>query len=354
MLLTASTTKKKVVYLIRHAEAFHNIKEREAVERAKAAQADKAAQEVARRAVLDDEALKDAPLSADGRSQAAQGSNQLSLLNKVGFTRYPAPKLVLVSPLRRALMTATELFLCCHPRPKFVAMEALREKRTGFAADERSSVSQLEKEFPHVDFSDLRQQREEVPKGEDNPAVRARGKAFLEGPFSTVEEDSVAIVTHKGWLREMRKTFKSWIDEGTLSVDFDMDHWDQTLYKNAEIRVNSFGWDKNQKLSCIVSKSVESAIATVVEDAVKHLIEKSTKSLSDEDEMLSHDDSDSDDDYSDSDDDDSDYEDDILQEEEKEKEGDLAASPPQAKKIVSSTDLEHPSPTDVTKHIVFG
>jgi broad specificity phosphatase PhoE len=261
------------VYLCRHAEATHNIKEREAVQAAIArGVVEKSEQEKCRRAVLDDESLKDAPLSSDGHGQVRTESGRLCILNAMG-TKYPSPKLVLVSPLRRALMTATELFSTTVPKPKFVALEALREKRTGFFADERSSVDILEKEFPHIDFSDLRVVRNEIMKGEDNVKVRARGQAFLNGPFALIVEDSVSVVTHKGWLRELRHTLKGRVETGDLRVDFDLDKWDQTLYKNAEIRVAKFGWEED-KLTSIVSRSVENAIGSVVEDTVKHLIEK--------------------------------------------------------------------------------
>jgi broad specificity phosphatase PhoE len=172
-------------------------------------------------------------------------------------------------------MTATELFSRQQePKPKFVALEALREKRTGFAADERYDVEVLEQQFPHVDFSDLRVERPEIPKGENNASVRARGRAFLKGPFAEVDASSVALVTHKGWLREFRQTLRSMVDSGQLEVNFDIEQWDQTLYKNAEVRVAEFCWE-DKTLKSISSKSVENALSSMVEETVKHLIRKS-------------------------------------------------------------------------------
>ena len=287
--------RKQLVYLVRHAEATHNIKEREAVEAAilRGVQ-EKGEQEKARRAVLDDERLRDAPLSSSGKVQVRAASTKLQLLNKVAAgagtaksmasmginSKYPPAKIVLVSPLRRALMTATELFWkdneSADPNVEFIALEALREKRTGFAADERSPVEVLEQEFPHVDFSDLHVQRRNqyiVPKGEDNAAVRERGRIFVEDVLSRISEETVAIVTHKGWLREHRHTLKCWVDASKLQVDFDLDHWHQTLYGNAEVRVAQFEWTGHD-LTRIVSKSMENALGSVVEDAVLHLIQK--------------------------------------------------------------------------------
>mmetsp|Transcript_32514 Transcript_32514/g.67811 ORF Transcript_32514/g.67811 Transcript_32514/m.67811 type:complete len:324 (-) Transcript_32514:1438-2409(-) len=302
-------TKKQTVYFVRHAEAAHNILERHAVESAIARGIlEKEEQERCRRAVLNDESLKDAPLSQNGILESRRGSRDLTVLNSMGGSKYRRPTLVLVSPLRRALMTATELFLTskehgttsaivnedesAHPSPKFVALESLREKRTGFAADERRSVDELEQEFPHVDFSDLRDtSRAPIPIGEDNQTVRARGRAFLEDKLANeVSDEAVALVTHKGWLRELRKTLRSYVDQGQLHVDFDLDEWDQTLYKNAEVRVAEFGWEAQDgdddeypqfTLTSIVSRSVENAMSSVVENAVKHLIAQSLRSLTD-------------------------------------------------------------------------
>jgi broad specificity phosphatase PhoE len=288
--LPNKTRRNQTIYFCRHAEATHNIKEREAVQAAIAqGVCEKEEQEKARRAVLDDVALTDAPLSEQGVHESRLRSSSLNILNKIGTTKYPAPTLVLVSPLRRALMTATELYYKnpsdnTTPPPRFVAMEVIREKRTGFAADERSNVEDLERQFPHVDFSDLRVQRPEIGKGEDNVAVRARARDFVEQRLACQDiqnhHESIAIVTHKGWLRELRHALKSRVDAGDLEADFDLDQWDQTLYKNAEVRVAQFGWEDQDhdddddtntntstaKLASIVSRSVENAMGSVIGD----------------------------------------------------------------------------------------
>jgi broad specificity phosphatase PhoE len=358
---SSTSTSSTVIYFVRHAEATHNIKEREAIQQAIInGIVEYDLQQQARQAILHDESLRDAPLSTNGESQVKTAGTKLQVLN--GYARYPHPKLVLVSPLRRALMTASVLFgtsstddeddhndsttnsdhglsnendnnkeddeedpwtrkknppqgnttttASLLPLPRqplqkinIVALEALREKRTGYAADERSSVAVLEQDFPEIDFSDLRQPlpptattvggvvgppRDETPVGEANTDVRERVRAFLEGPCFTQcassqhHYDAIAIVSHKGWLREMRLVLKEWVDQGRIQkVDFDIDAWDQTLFGNAEIRVAEFGWstttttsDNEEEggggtttsiaLTSIVSKSLEHALATVV------------------------------------------------------------------------------------------
>jgi broad specificity phosphatase PhoE len=164
-------------------------------------------------------------------------------------------------------MTATELFLdedtLPAARPRFLAIGALREKRTGLACDERSDVETLKREFPHVDFSDVERGLPAIPIGEDNMAVCERARAFTEDYLPLVEADFVALISHKGWLRELRHNLKRWVDDGRLKVDFDVDEWHQTLYNNAEIRVAEFGWNRNE-LTSIVSRSIDNAITSIV------------------------------------------------------------------------------------------
>lgn len=248
--------RQQKVYLVRHAEALHNIHERQALQAAAERgipENSELAQEM-RRSVLNNESFLDAPLSSHGISQVRAARRRLRLLDK---TKYPAPQVVLVSPLRRALMTATELF--AGTGAQFVALEVLREKRTGYAADERRTVPELAAEFPHVDFSYMSATTRVIEKGETNRQVQARGREFLEEYLPWIQESSVAIVTHKGWLRELRKTVKERVDEGQTEVDFDVDQWHQTLFGNAEIRLADFGW-KGSKLTRIVSRSVETAL----------------------------------------------------------------------------------------------
>mmetsp|Transcript_28455 Transcript_28455/g.59408 ORF Transcript_28455/g.59408 Transcript_28455/m.59408 type:complete len:280 (-) Transcript_28455:345-1184(-) len=261
---------EKVIYVARHAEALHNIKEREAVAKAKSIYGEHETEELerARKAVLKDEALKDAPLSPPGVSDVREKSDLLHLLNDVGRSEYPCPQIVLVSPLRRALMTATELFQGTVPPPKFVALEVLREKRTGFAADERSHVDILEQEFPHVDFSDLRVPRPEILPGEDNAALQARTQQFLDGALLKIPQETLAFVTHKGWLRELRHSLTERVEAGKLKVDFDLENWDQTLYKNAEVRIAKCVW-ADDKMVSLLSRSVEQALGSYANPAKK-------------------------------------------------------------------------------------
>jgi broad specificity phosphatase PhoE len=268
------------IYLVRHAEATHNIREREAVAKARGdGCSSKEDLERARRSVLNDAALKDAPLSPDGTSMVRSKSDGLLQLSGSLPKEYPYPEVVFVSPLRRAIETATALWYHIEPRPKFIALEVLREKRTGFYADERSSVDKLVKQFPHVDFTDLVKETIIVPKGENNFGVRERGRIFLEQTLSDVQENTIAVVTHKGWLREFRHVLKVLVDDGSLQIDIDVDNWDQTLFGNAEIRIAQFSWE-GTALKSIVSRSVDNIIGSTIH-AVESAVETTVQAVQD-------------------------------------------------------------------------
>ena len=197
----------KIVYLVRHAQAEHNVQEKAAEEAAKARGGDKVAQEKARKQVLNDTNFLDAALSTKGQAQASSSQRELeSLLER---THYPKPECVLVSPLQRTLHTASLLF------PKHAKMEAherLREKRTGLPCDERRPATEAAAQFPHISFATIAAHdatsddgyvfRPEL--GEGNAEVDKRAATLLE-LLRHREERGVAVVTHKGFLRELNK-----------------------------------------------------------------------------------------------------------------------------------------------------
>lgn len=259
---------KKIIYLVRHAEAEHNVRERQALEKAIARGiTSKSQQDLARRAVLQrSPSLEDAPLSEEGTRQAdATGRKVFKLLDGRKM-RYRPPEVVLVSPLRRTLQTAIRCF-CGNICPnesniRFVAIEAMREKRTGLACDERSPLWKLRQEFPYVDFSDLeRDDLPNIPKGESNEGVRKRVADFLDNDLPFVQGDFLAIVGHKAWLRELRLLLKSREVENPsrLHLKFDVAEWYMKLFGNAELRVARFEW-KNAELFSITSCSLDNAI----------------------------------------------------------------------------------------------
>ena len=244
-LSTDGQSRPLVVYFVRHAEAQHNVEEKRVVEQARLSGATKEQADEARKAALwAGESLRDATLSQEGAKQV--GASALGIKRMLSDTHYGPPELVLVSPLRRTLQTATGLF---GADARVTAIEALREKRTGLPCDERHSVLELETEFPHIDFSEMRKRRADFPTpqhGEDNAAVRRRALAFLDSlPALAGTARTIAIVSHKGWLRELRAGLEEAAASvhGELRLDFDLDLESQpVLFGNAEVRVAEFSW----------------------------------------------------------------------------------------------------------------
>ena len=224
-----------VVYLVRHAEARHNVEERRVIKKASDAGKTKEEAELARKAALwADESLLDATLSQAGAEQV--GASALGIKKMLSDTHYGPPELVLVSPLRRTLQTATGLF---GADVRVSAVEALREKRTGMACDERLAVPELQGEYPHIDFSEVEASTVRITHGEDNAAVRRRALAFLDDlPSLAAGCCTIAVVSHKGWLRELRAGLQAAaIAHGELRLDFDLDLESKpVLFGNAEVR----------------------------------------------------------------------------------------------------------------------
>ena len=101
--------------------------------------------------------LYDAELSDDGKSMAVNASSEIAKL--VAEKGFPAPTLVFTSPLMRTLQTTSLVF----PQHKNIRVrEELRERRTGYAADERSAASRMFAMFGWMNFSQVPARRASV------------------------------------------------------------------------------------------------------------------------------------------------------------------------------------------------
>jgi broad specificity phosphatase PhoE len=217
-----SSTLVKTVYLIRHGEAIHNIQERlakkqageeaEALGHARGSEAYKAACEVARKAVLKNEAFRDAPLSEPGIRQALSCRVELKKLAEgLGLEE---PREVLVSPLQRTVQTAAAIFPDC---PHVHVCTLLRERCTGLPCDEcqparnmcqRQSFAYMDwKNFviaddgPNGEFEDSK-----IPASllEDAAMLRLR-TAEMGKQLRACSAKSICVTGHKGYLRELER-----------------------------------------------------------------------------------------------------------------------------------------------------
>ena len=230
----ASNATSYTLYLVRHGEAEHNVKERlaqeaaaeEAITRGFDANSSevKIAMETARKAALQDSSLCDPPLSAAGKAAATDTRRAIDeLVHGLGL---PPPCGVLVSPLSRTLQTAALIFPD-HEKSCVRACEELRERRTGLPCDTRSRAELLcqRATFKSITLDDIvdldrglvedsgsscggrSSSVSSVSDGEpieDLAMLRRRTLQVLK-LLERCEHRAVALVTHKGYLRELER-----------------------------------------------------------------------------------------------------------------------------------------------------
>lgn len=223
----------KTLFLIRHGEAEHNVLEKEAQQKAAAeamaegikegSKAYKDRLEQARVEILRTEQYRDAELSTKGRDMALHAKSEVNtLVDKHG---YPEPTGVLVSPLRRTLETAAAIF---PQHPSVHVRDLLRERQTGYACDERSFASEMQAlpQFSFMSFNklltiDRRRSWYLTTMTEDKHELRSRS-ALLSELLRPLDADAIAIVSHKGFLRELErgplKRGEDWPEFGNCEV----------------------------------------------------------------------------------------------------------------------------------------
>lgn len=137
-------------------------------------------------------------------------------------------ELVIVSPLKRCLQTATELFR--DTKIPMIALETVREYPMGLqTCNQRSTKESLQSQFPHIDFSDLQtnedtlwnSEREETID-ELNTRINVFKKYVLERPESTI-----AFVNHSSFICQMKDNSIKYLDNG----DQELSHCYPYLFK---------------------------------------------------------------------------------------------------------------------------
>lgn len=189
----------KVVYLVRHAEGFHNAAERDfGTQRWE--------EEFAKT-----DAYLDADLTPFGISDAQnKGPSTLAAECAKGM---PTIERVVVSTLSRAIQTA-EIFFADYPLPpqsqSFVGMELCREILGVHTCDKRVSLTKLKRKFPRVDFAfkgaEVQDEEDELwsPMHRETDAeIQARVRAFLLQFFDAIPDRYVALVVHSKFIRSL-------------------------------------------------------------------------------------------------------------------------------------------------------
>ncbi|EGZ29548.1 hypothetical protein PHYSODRAFT_284481 [Phytophthora sojae] len=185
---TSSDTPRniKVLYLVRHAQGFHNVAEQKyGVGRWE--------DELAR----SDEFL-DSDLTPFGvEDTRAKGPPSVKAELERGM---PKIERVVVSPLSRAIQTAQRFFTNDQvPDKPFLCMENCREVLDCNTFDKRRPLSEIKRKFPDVDFSLIAHEQDELwspTHHETNDEIRDRARNFLSELFDAVPERYVVVVSH--------------------------------------------------------------------------------------------------------------------------------------------------------------
>jgi len=136
--------------------------------------------ELARQEILNNETLLDAPLSPAGMKEAEGARNDIECIIK--GKEVPPPTEVLVSPLQRALQTANIVF----PGHKNIKVrEEVRERLTGKACDRKTSAFKMARRDTFRNFNMRRQLRDSIKQKARSLPERILGTLPESGSFGS-------------------------------------------------------------------------------------------------------------------------------------------------------------------------
>ena len=139
----------------------------------------------------------DTSLIPEGFQQAIELRNNWKQLNSI--------ELVIVSPLKRTLQTAVELFKE-HPVP-MISLECSREYPMGLqTCNKRSPRESLKSKYPHINFDDLQTNYDEMwfPHREEtidelNLRIEKLKQFIIDRP-----ETNIALIGHSSFIGQMK------------------------------------------------------------------------------------------------------------------------------------------------------
>lgn len=231
---TIALHRRRTLYLIRHGEAEHNVLEKIAQKQAQeealalglSPEETHERMEAARMAVLEDQTLRDAPITDKGRQEARDAMAKLKKLIANKVVHHPTE--AICSPLSRCLETCKIILddsdLKAHIRPE------IAERRTLFPPDKPKPLDQLlrcTKTADRFSITHLKQLSSEQIMGEalvreSKEMLRERANEFFD-LLMECQHRHVLVVSHKGFLRELER--------GLLQMP------ESPLFDNCELRV---------------------------------------------------------------------------------------------------------------------
>ncbi|KAG2519847.1 hypothetical protein JM16_006945 [Phytophthora kernoviae] len=172
----------KVVFFVRHAQGFHNLKNQE--------------QGIGAWACTDE--FLDPDLTPLGIEDVK--SRGPRCLKKELERGMPPVERVVVSPLSRAIQTAQHFFTTDQlPSAPFMCFESCREVFDCYTFDKRQPLSVIKQKFPDVDFSHVKDEEDLLwssTRHETLDEIQTRAKVFLSELFDAVPDRYVVVISH--------------------------------------------------------------------------------------------------------------------------------------------------------------
>lgn len=225
---------RRTLYLLRHGEATHNVLESKAQKEAEleckklnlSPEVTYERMEEARKSVLTDVKLRDAPLTENGRQQARDAATKLR--NLITERRIEHPSEAMVSPLSRCLETCQivleDVDISAYIRPE------LTERKTLFPPDTPRTIDKLLRTTSKYDRFKIEHCEQLAKEEADEEEVVRESKEMLRERASQMfdllmecEYRHVLVVSHKGFLRELER--------GLFEIE------DSPLFTNCECRI---------------------------------------------------------------------------------------------------------------------
>lgn len=198
-------SRTKIIHFVRHAEGHHNV----------AGKIDPLFGY--RREDLEDSTLTDL------------GVEQCKNFREANKKSFANAQLLVVSPLRRTMQTATHCFPQLKGSIPWVAVECLREMTGLHPCDRRLSITEHKKNFDHIDFSEIEEDTDPLyykyTLREPKADVTLRTQQFMEW-LKERPETEIIVVSHHGYMMNLFHN----------SVKTAEPEKDDTPFSNCEIR----------------------------------------------------------------------------------------------------------------------
>ena len=215
----------KIVHFVRHGQGYHNLMDQVAKESgaefSDVDDYDLAVQE--KRFYLKPE-LQDPPLTAKGLVDAKRLS---------GLVKHISPELLIVSPLKRATQTIAVGFhehIRRSPQTPMLALESCREQFGIYYSDKRSSVEDLQIEFPFVNYERMTDSEDVVwkPKARETMLEMCHRQNEFLNILASLPQKEIVVGSHSAWLYSLFNI--------VLEVDEADKHTLQPMFVTGELR----------------------------------------------------------------------------------------------------------------------